>query len=159
MDMFDDRNMEHAAQGAVEWVGVISTATGDREKEKLAEHMISSQSHGRCVLASRDGQSDAQGPESATEYIIVGQAPDACSGLHPHTRATLQGRTEDRNSSTSGLHKGMEQEDEELPNGSTQLTSNPCASKVKYKVSGRSARHIENTRFFVPGAPNTLRIQ
>ena len=45
-----------------------------------------------------------------------------------------------------GLHKGMEHEEEELPCGSAQLISSPCASK-KYHHAGRGYGYVGASRF------------
>ena len=124
MDLFNKCVMEGDIQGTAECDGGDLVGCNNREKKKLDNG--TSSTHGKHD-ACREQQSVNQGPETATEHNNIGQAPDACSGLHPHVHATLQGRLEDRDSSIPGLHKGMEQDVEELPNGSTQLVSNPLS--------------------------------
>ena len=113
MDMFGNHNVEHAVQGAAERGGECLTVTGNRGKEKLSDVRSSSQPHG-IQQAHRGKQSEAE-DSKATEPQNIGQ-------VH------VQGRTEDRNSSTSGLHKGMDT-DQELLDSNLPVTKNPRASR------------------------------
>ena len=105
MDMLGKPNVERAARGAAEREGGVSMSYGDRKKEKLTNSKASSQhvDQLRSGLAYQDEQSNARGHhESTTEHNTIGQVPDARSGLYPHSRAKLQGRTVLPDSLTTG---------------------------------------------------------
>ena len=115
MDMFDDRNVEHAVRGAVESGGGDSTMAGDRGNEKLPEkpsHPCDS------LLACRGEEHSANTSETfkATERPDVGQ-------VHVSSE-----RTEDRNSSTPGLQRDTDTE-WELLNSNLPITKIPRASR------------------------------
>ena len=147
MDMLGKSNVERAAQGAVELEWETSSLQGDREKEQHTCVVAFSEPGDRPHLwpTHRDDQAMPNAErhdQSTTEHSEhIGQAPDARSGLHPHTRAPLQGRLEDRDSSIPGLQKGVEHETEELPRGSTQLTSSPCASTFQHGSQSYRREH------------------
>ena len=116
MDVFGDRNVEHAVQGAVESGGKDLTVTGNRGKEKLSGKP--SQPHDSLLACRGEQPEDSVHSETstATEPLNIGQA-------------NVSRRTEDRNSSTSGLHRGRDSE-WELLDSNLPITNTPCASRV-----------------------------